>query len=136
MASVFQAVTPRTAGFNTVDLTSLSEAGQILMALLMLMGGAPGSTAGGMKITTMAGLVACAVAVFRRRENGQFFGRRIADETVKNAVTVFLMYVALFFVGGLLISRLENLPLVTCLFESASAVGTVGLTLGITPALG
>ena len=136
MASVFQAVTPRTAGFNTVDLTSLSEAGQILMALLMQMGGAPGSTAGGMKITTMAVLVACAVAVFRRRENGQFFGRRIADETVKNAVTVFLMYVALFFVGGLLISRLENLPLVTCLFESASAVGTVGLTLGITPTLG
>jgi len=136
LASVFQAVTPRTAGFNTVDLTALSETGQMLMALLMLMGGAPGSTAGGMKITTMAVLVACAVAVFRRREHGQFYGRRIADETVKNAVTVFLMYVALFFVGGLLISRLENLPLVTCLFESASAVGTVGLTLGITPMLG
>ena len=136
LASLFQAVTPRTAGFNMVDLTTLSETGQILMALLMLLGGAPGSTAGGMKITTMAVLVACAVAVFRRREHGQFFGRRIADETVKNAVTVFIMYVALFFVGGLLISRLENLPLVTCLFESASAVGTVGLTLGITPQLG
>ncbi len=136
MASVFQAVTPRTAGFNTVDLTTLSETGQILMALLMLMGGAPGSTAGGMKITTMAVLAACAMAVFRRRENGQFYGRRIADETVKNAVTVFVMYVTLFFVGGLLISRLEGLPVVTCLFESASAVGTVGLTLGVTPALG
>lgn len=135
MASVFQAVTPRTAGFNTVDLAALSETGQMLMALLMLLGGAPGSTAGGMKITTMAVLVACAVAVFRRREHGQFYGRRIADETVKNAVTVFLMYVTLFFVGGLLISRLENLPLVTCLFESASAVGTVGLTLGVTPLL-
>lgn len=135
LASLFQAVTPRTAGFNTVDLTQLSETGQILMALLMLMGGAPGSTAGGMKITTMAVLVACAVAVFRRRENGKFFGRRIADETVKNAVTVFLMYVTLFFVGGLLIARLEDLPVVTCLFESASAVGTVGLTLGVTPSL-
>lgn len=135
LASLFQAVTPRTAGFNTVDLTEMSETGQILMALLMLLGGAPGSTAGGMKITTMAVLVACVVAVFRRREHGQFFGRRIADETVKNAVTVFFMYVALFFVGGLLISRLEGLPLVTCLFESASAVGTVGLTLGVTPGL-
>lgn len=136
LASLFQTVTPRTAGFNTVDLTGMSETGQTIMSLLMLTGGAPGSTAGGMKITTMAVLLACATAVFRRRENGQFFGRRIADETVKNAVTVFLMYVALFFVGGLLISRVEDLPLVTCLFESASAVGTVGLTLGITPQLG
>ncbi len=135
LASLFQAVTPRTAGFNTVDLTRLSETGQILMALLMLLGGAPGSTAGGMKITTAAVLVACAVAVFRRREHGKFYGRRIADETVKNAVTVFLMYVTLFFVGGLLIARLEDLPVVTCLFESASAVGTVGLTLGVTPSL-
>jgi len=134
--SLFQAVTPRTAGFNTLDLTELSETGQMLTCLLMLIGGSPGSTAGGMKTTTFAVLAACAVAVFRKRENGQFFGRRIADETVKNAVTVFLLYITLFLVGGMIISRVENLPLVTCLFESASAVGTVGLTLGITPGLG
>jgi len=134
--SLFQAVTPRTAGFNTLDLTELSETGQMLTCLLMLIGGSPGSTAGGMKTTTFAVLAACAVAVFRKRENGQFFGRRIADETVKNAVTVFLLYITLFLVGGMIISRVENLPLMTCLFESASAVGTVGLTLGITPGLG
>ena len=134
--SLFQAVTPRTAGFNTLDLTTLSETGQMLTCLLMLIGGSPGSTAGGMKTTTFAVLAACTVAVFRKRENGQFFGRRIADDTVKNAVTVFLLYITLFLAGGMTISRAENLPLMTCLFESASAVGTVGLTLGITPGLG
>ncbi|MGM9660544.1 MAG: TrkH family potassium uptake protein [Faecousia sp.] len=134
--SLFQSVTPRTAGFNTLDLTQLSETGQMLICLLMITGGSPGSTAGGMKTTTLAVLVSCAIAVFRKRENGRFFGRRIADETVKNAVTVFLLYLALFLAGGMIISRVENLPLITCLFESASAVGTVGLTLGITPGLG
>ena len=133
--SLFQSVTPRTAGFNTADLTALSEAGQTLTIGLMLIGGSPGSTAGGMKTTTAAVLIACAAAVFRRRENGRFFGRRIADDTVKNALTVFLMYITLFLLGGMIISRVENLPILTCLFETASAIGTVGLTLGITPGL-
>ena len=135
LLSAFQSVTPRTAGFNTADLTALSETGQTLTIGLMLIGGSPGSTAGGMKTTTAAVLVACAVAVFRRRENGRFFGRRIADDTVKNAVTVFLMYISLFLLGGMVISRVEELPILTCLFETASAIGTVGLTLGITPGL-
>ena len=133
--SLFQSVTPRTAGFNTADLTALSETGQTLTIGLMLIGGSPGSTAGGMKTTTAAVLVACAVAVFRRRENERFFGRRIADDTVKNAITVFLMYITLFLLGGMIISRVEGLPILTCLFETASAIGTVGLTLGITPGL-
>ena len=133
--SLFQSVTPRTAGFNTADLTALSETGQTLTIGLMLIGGSPGSTAGGMKTTTAAVLIACAAAVFRRRENGRFFGRRIADDTVKNALTVFLMYISLFLLGGMIISRVENLPILTCLFETASAIGTVGLTLGITPGL-
>ena len=135
LLSAFQSVTPRTAGFNTADLTVLSETGQTLTIGLMLIGGSPGSTAGGMKTTTAAVLVACAVAVFRKRENGRFFGRRIADDTVKNALTVFLMYISLFLLGGMIISRVENLPILTCLFETASAIGTVGLTLGITPGL-
>ncbi len=133
--SLFQAVTPRTAGFNTAELTALSETGQTLTIGLMLIGGSPGSTAGGMKTTTAAVLIACAIAVFRRRENGRFFGRRISDETVKNAVTVFLMYISLFLLGGMIISCVEKLPILTCLFETASAIGTVGLTLGITPGL-
>lgn len=133
--SLFQAVTPRTAGFNTLELNAMSDTGQMLTSLLMLIGGAPGSTAGGMKVTTFAVMAAVASAVFRRRQNGQFFGRRIDDETVKNAATIFLMYVTLFLIGGMAISKLEGLPLMDCLYESASAMGTVGLSLGITPEL-
>ena len=134
--ALFQAVTPRTAGFNTVDLNAMSETGQMLTSLLMIIGGAPGSTAGGMKVTTFAVIISVAVAVFQRRQNGRFFGRRIDDETVKNAATVFLMYISLFIFTGMVISKLEDLPLMACLYESASAVGTVGLSLGITPELG
>lgn len=135
-SSLFQSVTPRTAGFNTADLTAISEPGQCIMLLLMLIGGSPGSTAGGMKTTTLAVLLATAVSTFRRRENTHFFGRRIDDGVVKNAATILLMYLVLFLTGGLLISIWEGLPLLACLFETASAVGTVGLSLGITPGLG
>jgi len=135
-AALFQSVTTRTAGFNTVDLTLLSEGGVAVMILLMLVGGSPGSTAGGMKTTTLAVLVSTAVSVFRRKEDTHFFGRRITEGTVRNAVTILTMYLTLFLGGGVLISRLEGLPLLTSFFETASAVGTVGLTLGITPTLG
>ena len=133
---MFQAVTPRTAGFNTVDMTSLSEPGQCITMVLMLIGGSPGSTAGGMKTTTVAVLFATAIATFRRQESAHFFGRRVEDDVVKNAATILMMYLALFFLGGLAISMLEGLPVLTCLFEAASAVGTVGLSLGITAGLG
>ena len=135
-SSLFQAVTPRTAGFNTADLTQISEAGSLLTIMLMLIGGSPGSTAGGMKTTTLAVMLSTAVSVFRRREHTHFFGRRISDDTVRNAATVFMMYLVLFLTGGFVISRVEGLPLLTCLYETASAIGTVGLTLGITPDLG
>ena len=135
LASLFQSVTPRTAGFNTVDLAAMSEPGQALTILLMLIGGSPGSTAGGMKTTTVAVLAVCAVAVFRRRGNPEVSGRSIALETVANAATILLMYAALCFTGGMVISCVEQLPMLTCLYESASAIGTVGLSLGITPSL-
>ncbi len=135
-ASLFQSVTPRTAGFNTADLTALSEAGQSVTIVLMLIGGSPGSTAGGMKTTTVAVLFAMVISTFCRKEHTHFFGRRIDDDVVKNAATILLMYLLLFFFGGLLISCMEGLPMLTCLFETASAVGTVGLSLGITPSLG
>lgn len=136
LAALFQAVTPRTAGFNTTDLTKLSGSGIGLMMILMIIGGSPGSTAGGMKTTTIAVLLSSALSVFRRRGDTHFFGRRIADDTIKQAVTLLVIYLVLFLLGGFVISRVEQLPLSTCLFETASAVGTVGLTLGITPTLG
>lgn len=136
LGSMFQSVTPRTAGFNTVDLTQMSEAGQFIIIMLMLIGGSPGSTAGGMKITTLAVLFATAIATFCRKEYAHLFGRRIGDSVIKHAATIFLMYISLFLTSGVVISIAESLPIVTCLFETASAIGTVGLTLGITPQLG
>jgi len=133
--SLFQSVTPRTAGFNTADLTKLSESGIGVMILLMLIGGSPGSTAGGMKTTTLAALLFATLAVFRREEDTHAFGRRIHEHTVRSAAVILMMYIVLFVSGGLIISCVEGLPLLTCLFETASAVGTVGLTLGITPGL-
>lgn len=136
LESLFQAVTPRTAGFNTADLTAISQTGSAVLIVLMLVGGSPGSTAGGMKTTTLAVLLSTAISVFRQREYSHFFGRRIEDRTVRNAITILMMYLVLFLTGGLILSRLESLPLLVCLFETASAIGTVGLTMGITPALG
>lgn len=135
LLSLFQAITPRTAGFNTADLTKISEVGTAITIALMLVGGSPGSTAGGMKTTTLAVMLSTAISVFRRKEHTHFFGRRIQDETIRNAATIFMMYLVLFLTGGCIISMAEGLPLLTCLFETASAVGTVGLTLGITPGL-
>ncbi len=135
-ASLFQSITPRTAGFNTVDLTQIGGTGQVVIILLMLIGGSPGSTAGGMKTTTAAVLFANAMAVFGRREAPHFFGRRLEDSAIRNAATILMMYLCLFLAGGWIISLAEGLPMGACLFEAASAIGTVGLSLGLTPGLG
>ena len=132
LPALFQSVTLRTAGFNTMDLNQISGSGQALMIVCMLVGGSPGSTAGGMKTTTLAVLLTAAFAVFRRKDDASLWGRRIAENAVRQAVAVLMMYVLLFFASGMMISRIEGLPLMPCLFETASAIGTVGLSLGIT----
>ena len=134
-AALFQSVTTRTAGFNTVNLSVMSGSSQGIMILLMLIGGSPGSTAGGMKTTTFAVLLANIVATYRQQDSAHFFDRRIDYNAIKLASTILTMYIALFFWGGVFISAYENLPLSSCLYETASALGTVGLTLGITPQL-
>ena len=136
LPSLFQSVTLRTAGFNTMDLNSIGGGGQALMILWMLIGGSPGSTAGGMKTTTGAILLLTALAIFRRKEQVTCFGRRIGEDAVRGAVAILMMYFLMFFVGGMIISRAEGLPLMSCLFETASALGTVGLSLGITARIG
>ena len=136
LSSLFQSVTPRTAGFNTADLTLLTETGLMLMIILMLIGGSPGSTAGGMKTTTVAVLFSSALAVFRKQDSAHFFSRRIPDNAVKNAATILMMYLTLFLGGGMVISYIEEVPLMSALFETSSAIGTVGLSLGLTPSLG
>lgn len=136
LGSLFQSVTTRTAGFNTEDLTSMTATGQAVSIVLMLIGGSPGSTAGGMKTTTFAVLIANAVASFRRKDDPEIFGRRIGAAAVRTASTLLLMYITLCFTGAAIISAAEGLPLKLSVFEAASALGTVGLTLGITPQLG
>lgn len=136
LGAFFQSVTPRTAGFNTIDLNALSEAGRVILLLLMLIGGSPGSTAGGMKTTTIAVLFLSAMAVFRRKESAQCFGRRLSGDTIGYAATILLMYLTLFLFGGIFISSVEGLPVLDTFFEAASAIGTVGLSLGITGELG
>ncbi|MBR4132819.1 MAG: Trk family potassium uptake protein [Oscillospiraceae bacterium] len=135
LLSLFQAVTPRTAGFNTANLSALSGAARMLLIGLMLIGGSPGSTAGGMKTTTAAVLLANAFSVFRRKKNALLFGRRVEDAAVKNAATLLMMYLFMTLLGAAVISMADRLPVGTCLFETASAIGTVGLSLGITPSL-
>ena len=136
MASLFTSITPRTAGFNTVDFSMLSGAGQLLMMILMLIGGAPGSTAGGMKVTTIAVVLASAFAVFRKKNDAQLFKRRIVTEIIARAAAILMLYISLFLLSAIAIATIEGLPITDVMFETASAVGTVGLSLGITPGLG
>ena len=136
LLSVFQAVTPRTAGFNTADIGSMSSAGLAMTIILMLIGGSPGSTAGGIKTTTIAVLFANEISVVRRKKNPTLFGRRIDEYTVRSASTLLILYLFLALTGAFIISAAEGLPFSACIFETSSAIGTVGLSYGITPTLG
>lgn len=136
LVSIFQAITPRTAGFNTINFNGISEVGLTIIIILMLIGGSPGSTAGGMKTSTIAVIFASIISVFKNKGNAELSKKRISDENVKNAFAICFLYLFLFLFGGLIISKVENISILTCLFETASAIGTVGLTLGITSTLG
>ena len=131
-AALFQAVTPRTAGFNTLDLTALSAQSYLVCILLMLIGGSPGSTAGGFKTTTFAALLLCAVCYIKKKDSVEVLGRRLQMRAISNAVTIVMLYVLLFLAGSLAISMIDGLSLKDCLFECASAIGTVGLSCGVT----
>ncbi len=136
LVSLFQSVTTRTAGFNTADFSTLHDGSVLIMIVLMMIGGCPGSTAGGMKTTTFTVMLALMFSVYRRQSDVRLFKRRLEDETVRSASALLMLYVVLFVTCALLISFFEELPLLTCAFETASAVGTAGLTLGITTGLG
>lgn len=133
--SLFLSVNLRTSGFSTIDYTLFNEPGKIVMVLLMLVGAAPGSTAGGMKVTTLAVLVATAFSVFTRKQHAQLFGRRIPSDTIHYAATLLFLYLVLFLSGAFLISSFEGVPMMTAMFESGAAVGTTGMSLGITATL-
>lgn len=134
-ASLFQAVTPRTAGFNTTDYNDFSGTGVVMTVILMLIGGAPGSTAGGMKITTVTILFLTMLAFFKHEKSPAVFKRRITTEAIYGAVAVFMLDILLCVFGAMSIAKIEHTAFLKAVFESASAVGTVGLSMGLTPDL-
>lgn len=135
LAAAFQSVTLRTAGFNTIDQTALSSGSQGLACMMMLIGGSPGSTAGGIKTVTLAVLLLTAYSALRGRTTIAAFGRTIAPRSVMNAVTMLMVGAGLSLSGAGLISIIEGEEFNRCLFEAISAFGTVGLSMGLTPSL-
>lgn len=129
-AAWFQAVTPRTAGFNTIDIGAMTPAALFLLMVLMFIGAAPGSTGGGVKVTTVGVTVAALWATMRGRREPVIFGRRIPAETVGRAFLVSLIgFLALNVTAGVLLVT-EHRDLLPTLFETTSAFGTVGLSMG------
>lgn len=134
-ASLFQSVSARTAGFNTVDLAALTESGRFLILVLMMIGGSPGSTAGGIKTTTFAVLILSVITTSKNRKSTEVFGRRLEDHVSRKVLCIFTLYLSLSLTVGAIISRVENADLMNSLFESVSAIATVGLSAGMTPTL-
>lgn len=135
IASLFQSVTPRTAGFNTVDLNALSEGGGIMTIVLMFIGGSPGSTAGGIKTTTLVVLIIEAIASARQSSQIAVFKRRLDEGVLRQASAIVTIYLLAVIVSSLVICTIDPFSMKQVLFEVVSAVGTVGLSLGITPSL-
>ena len=131
-ASFFSAITPRTAGFNTVDLTKLSENSWLLTIILMFIGGSPGSTAGGIKTTTIAVVLIFMISNLRQKRGANVFGRCISDETVKKALTVFMLNLTLALTAAMILCGLQDFSVKDVFFEVFSAGATVGMTTGIT----
>lgn len=133
--SFFCSVTPRTAGFNMVETASLSEGGKLLTIFLMFIGGCPGSTAGGIKVTTIAVLILYMKSTFARTDGVNVFKRRLADDAVPKATSVFTLNLVLAAAGALFIAAAGAFDLTDIVFESVSAISTVGMSCGITSSL-
>ena len=135
-AMVFQSVTARTAGFNTINMNQLTDGGKLWMCGLMTIGGSPAGTAGGLKTVTVAMLVLACWCVLRRREQIEAFGRSVPDILLRRAVTIVLLYMSLLVVVTLLLcASMRDEKFINLLFEASSACGTVGLSTGITSRL-
>ena len=132
LASLFSSVTPRTAGFNTSDTGMLSDSSKLLTMLLMFIGGSPGSTAGGIKTTTALVIFLTLVSSLRKETGTNVFSRRIELEAIRKATMVFFLSILMVITASLIICSVQNLALTDVLFESFSAMGTVGMTTGIT----
>ncbi|WP_066872877.1 TrkH family potassium uptake protein [Clostridium mediterraneense] len=129
----FAAVTPRTAGMNTISTDSMTVAGKFLTILLMFVGGSPGSTAGGLKTATLGILVVTLISIIKGREDVEIFKKRISKETVYKAFAIFFLSLILVITVTMLLAITQpGEPFMWMLYEATSAYGTVGLTLGLT----
>ncbi len=137
-AALFQSVTARTAGFNTIDIGSMSAANKLVLIILMFIGGSPGSTAGGIKTVTLVVVIMVVYATLLKKRNVEIFKRSIRPVVVGRAVTVTVLFAAVLLLGTLMLTLTERANAFATediMFETASALGTVGLSTGITPDL-
>jgi trk system potassium uptake protein TrkH len=138
LGALFQSITARTAGFNTVDIAALSPSSKSILILLMFIGGSPGSTAGGIKTVTLAVIIMTVFAALWKRQEVEMFRRSIRIAVVGRAITVTVLFVTVLFVAALALSiteRQNDFTMMQIMFEAGSALGTVGLSTGITPSL-
>lgn len=135
LKSFFASTTMRTAGFNTIDYASMSPSASLLSDVLMMIGGSPGSTAGGMKITTITLVFLSMVSMLRGESDTVIGKRRLSTMLIKQAAVIILVYATYILTGTMLICHIEGLPMANVLFEVISAVCTVGVSTGITPDL-
>ena len=132
LTSLFSSVTARTAGFNTVDTAALTDASKLLTMLLMFIGGSPGSTAGGVKTTTIIVMYLYLWSTIQRTYGVNAFGRRLEEDTIKRASAIFIMNLTLALTAAVCIMAGQHIAMADVLFETFSAIGTVGMTTGIT----
>lgn len=132
LTAMFDSVTARTAGFNTTDTAALSQSSKLLTTILMFIGGSPGSTAGGIKTTTVVVFIMYMRASMMRTRGINIFKRRIDDEAIKKASAVLCINLILSLGAVMLICTIQPLQLTDVMFEAMSGIGTVGMTTGIT----
>ncbi len=135
LSALFCSVTPRTAGFNTTDVAALSDGGKLVTVILMFIGGAPGSTAGGVKVTSMVVLFIYIKANLTRTVGYNVFGRRLEDEALRKASAVFCTNLTLASAAAVFLCGLQNFNGMDALVEVFSAISTVGMTAGLTTQL-
>ena len=132
LAALFDSATARTAGFNTVDTASLSDAGKLVTIALMFIGGSPGSTAGGVKTTTIMVLMLYSFSYMRKNRSTSVFGRSLEEDALRKASAVFFTNLMLALGVTVIISSIQNLSMLDLMFETFSAIGTVGMSTGLT----
>ncbi len=135
--SFFASVSPRTAGFNSISTDGMTTPGKLMTIILMFIGGASGSTAGGLKVTTFGVLVFTLISVLKGREDTEAFGRRFSKETVYKAFTLLAIGIIIVLTATIILTITEpEKPFINLLYEATSAFGTVGLTAGVTQSIG